>query len=349
MHLHHVRFLKDPNTKQQLELIIFNKKGENVLNGLLVSGSDWFPVVDGIPRILVGNLKSEFLKRHADFLFRFKKQIPKRFLNSLPDSVSLSSSERHQVKTGSSFSYEWKNIYVENSVEKSNYLHFLKPYLRENNMKGATILDAGCGSGRFTKQAASMQSQLIVGTDIGDTVEVAYQLSGHLKNVLIVQADIYSLPFGRIFNIVHSIGVLHHLPTPSDGFLSLANVAKTGGKVLIWVYNRRGNARALFLYEPLRIFTRLLPKSFLYKLCYIPAGIVHSINLITKKASDPPFGYYRQFPFNMKLNDAFDVLATPKSNYYYVEEIVSWFKRAGLKNIKAFEHPEAGITCIGTK
>jgi hypothetical protein len=60
-----------------------------------------------------------------------------------------------------------------------------------------------------------------------------------------------------------------------------------------------------------------------------------------------PFSYYANFPFNMKLNDAFDVLATPKSNYYYVEDIEKWFKKASLKRIRAFEHKEAGITCIG--
>jgi hypothetical protein len=49
----------------------------------------------------------------------------------------------------------------------------------------------------------------------------------------------------------------------------------------------------------------------------------------------------------MKLNDAFDVLATPKSNYYYSEEIEKWFSDSKLKNIKSYEHPEAGITCIG--
>ena len=60
-----------------------------------------------------------------------------------------------------------------------------------------------------------------------------------------------------------------------------------------------------------------------------------------------PFAYYANFPFNMKLNDAFDVLATPKSNYYFTSEIERWFKDANLTDIKSFEHPEAGITCIG--
>lgn len=349
MLLQHVRILKDPITKQELKLIAFSKKGNNIIDGLLVSSTDWYPVMGGIPRLLVGNLKLEFLQRHSDFFVRYKKQIPNKYLHSISNNVSLSSTELHQIKTGSSFSYEWKNIYIENSAEKSNYLHFLKPFLQEKSFKAKTILDAGCGSGRFIKQAASMQPKLVVGIDIGDTVEVAHKLSGHLSNVLVVQADIYSLPFSPIFDIVHSIGVLHHLPTPLTGFLSCAGVVKPRGQILIWVYNRRGNARALYFYEPLRKVTSLMPKNILFTLCYIPAGVVHFINLLTQKMSNPPFAYYRQFPFNMKLNDAFDVLATPKSNYYFVEDIKNWFKQAKLKHIRAYEHREAGITCIGTK
>ena len=49
----------------------------------------------------------------------------------------------------------------------------------------------------------------------------------------------------------------------------------------------------------------------------------------------------------MKLNDSFDVLATPKSNYHFFEEIEDWFKDARLTNIQSYEHPEAGITCLG--
>jgi SAM-dependent methyltransferase len=179
-----------------------------------------------------------------------------------------------------------------------------------------------------------------------------------IPNACIIQADIYSMPFPETFDIAYSIGVLHHLPRPKRGFLKLLKTIKAGGKFLIWVYNRRDNARAIYFYEPLRDILKKLPKPILFKLCYIPGLIVHFINLFGKfleiiglktLARKLPFAYYAHFPFNMKLNDAFDVLATPKSNYYYKEEIETWFKDGNLKNIKSFEHPEAGITCIGSR
>ena len=71
------------------------------------------------------------------------------------------------------------------------------------------------------------------------------------------------------------------------------------------------------------------------------------IYLNLKLVKKIPFSYYANFPFSMKLNDAFDVLATPKSNYYYVEEVNAWFKEAKLQSIQTYEHPEAGITAVG--
>jgi hypothetical protein len=127
------------------------------------------------------------------------------------------------------------------------------------------------------------------------------------------------------------------------GFSQLPQVLKRGGRMLIWVYNRRHNARALYFYEPLREIYQKLPKPFLFKLCYIPGFIVHAINALAlffkkigleKLAKALPFSYYANFPFNMKLNDAFDVLATPKSNYYYAEQIKEWFTDAHLTEVK---------------
>ncbi len=165
------------------------------------------------------------------------------------------------------------------------------------------------------------------------------------------------MPFKSQFDIAYSIGVLHHLPKPQEGFSRLPKVLKRGGIMAIWVYNRRNNKRAIYFYEPARDLLKGLPKPILYKFSYLPAIIAEGLNWITrlfnflglkKMAKIIPFSYYANFPFNMKLNDSFDIIATPKSNYYYVEEIEKWFQDAGLKNIKSYEHSEAGITCIGT-
>ena len=352
----YLKYLIDPVDGSSFDkLIIFKKNSEEIIDGVLCSNKNWYPIVGGIPRILVADQKIEILQRNRKFLERYGKKMPNNVVAEWKMAIkkikNLSKFEDHQRKTADSFAYEWKNIYKENNFEKQNYLHFIGPFLGEGDLKGKKIVDIGCGSGRFTKWPAMIGAEVVIGVDLGESVEAAYKLTKNFDNVCIVQGDIYNIPVNSIFDIAYSIGVLHHLPKPKEGFLSLLKVLKKGGKMLIWVYSRRNNNRALYFYEPLRAISRKIPKPILYKLCYIPALAVHLINWFTRffNIKNAIFSYYGNFSFNMKLNDAFDVLATPKSNYYYFEEIEKWFSEAKLKKIKSFEHPEAGITCVGEK
>lgn len=354
-------YLSDPESGEKFSLRSFRKENEHVIDGLLVANKSWYPIIGGIPRILVGSLRTVMLQTHQDFLAPHRNllgaTVVKDWQRAIDDIPDLDAFLAHQKKTAESFSFEWKHIYKENEYERQNFFHFLSPFVDESNLRGRSTIDIGCGSGRFTKWAALSGTDVSFGTDLGETVEVAYEMTKDLPNTCIVQADIYDMPFRHVFDVAYSIGVLHHLLKPQAGFSRLPKVLKRGGRILIWVYNRRGNARAIYLYEPLRALARSIPRPMLYRLCYLPASVVQLLNLVTvalnrvglpKVAKRMPFSYYANFPFNMKLNDAFDVLATPKSNYYYKVEVEGWFKKSGLEGIGSFEHPEAGITCIGT-
>lgn len=356
----HLPYISDPISGQSFELQILKEDGQHIEAGIIKNETTWYPIIGGIPRIMINELRENLLQTRYEFFQEYKDALPPHIKEEWQASIDrikdFDTFITHQKKTAESFAYEWKYIYKENNYEKQNFLHFLTPYLKENDLQGKLTLDIGCGSGRFTKWAALCGTEISFGSDLGESVEVAYAMTKDLPNVCIVQADIYAMPFKGVFDIAYSIGVLHHLPEPKNGFVTLPPVLKSGGRMLIWVYNRRNNARAIYFYEPLRDILKHLPKPILYKLCYIPGLAVHLINVLThilnwygfkKLAKKVPFSYYANFPFNMKLNDAFDVLATPKSNYYYVEQIRDWFETAKLNDIKAFEHPEAGITCTG--
>ncbi|HSX41727.1 MAG TPA: class I SAM-dependent methyltransferase [Candidatus Saccharimonadales bacterium] len=356
-----VTYLKDPITLQPLSLnAIFKEADGHIIDGVLTSKNSWYPIVNGVPRLLTNELKTTLLQTHQRFFTTYRRRLGEPIIKDWRAAISqiqdLDRFLKHQKKTAESFAYEWKYIYKENDYEKQNFFHFLSPFIKENDLRSKLTLDIGCGSGRFTKWAALSGAKVAFGSDLGETVEVAYEMTKTLPNACIIQADIYAMPFDNTFDLAYSIGVLHHLPQPQEGFARLPKVLKKTGRMLIWVYNRRGNGRAIYFYEPLRAVAKHLPKPLLFSLCYLPAAAVQLINYLTvllKKAGQAklanlvPFAYYANFPFNMKLNDAFDVLATPKSNYYLVEDVKKWFRGARLKEIRAFEHPEAGITCTG--
>lgn len=104
------------------------------------------------------------------------------------------------------------------------------------DLSGTIMLEAGCGAGTFTPFAAATGAT-VVSFDLSQGVEANYRRSGHLDNVLIVQADIFSIPVKKaIFDYVFCFGVIQHTPDPKAAFMSLATCLKAGGKIAVDVY-----------------------------------------------------------------------------------------------------------------
>jgi len=90
----------------------------------------------------------------------------------------------------------------------------------------------------------------------------------------------------------------------------------------------------------LRKFTVRMPRRMLYYICYIPASIYHSSNMLYHFFNDlgmkgiankMPFKNYARFPFMVKHADSYDLLGTPVNNYYSMEEVEKWLSDAKLK------------------
>ncbi len=358
MLLDHVDLLTDPLNNEKLDIKIFEQDWKHIIHGELFSTENSYPIVSWIPRLLIGELKKDLLQKKHVFFDLLKDRLSKRLRNEWSDAINdienLDKFMRHQKKTSESFAFERNHIYKENNFEEQNFLHFLWWYIDKNDIKDKIVLDIWCGSGRFVKMSALFGARVAIGVDLSEAVDFAYSLTKDFPNIFIVQWDIYNLPFFHNIQTAYSIGVLHHLPNPKAGFLAIAQkVIAKWGDILIRVYARKNNFRALYLYEPIRYITRHMNKYTLMLLCHIPAMIVQIINYLTQLISllwgkkiikHIPFYYYINFPYNMKHNDAFDVLATPKSNYYYTADIDSWFQEAKLHNIRWKYLEEAGIT-----
>lgn len=105
-----------------------------------------------------------------------------------------------------------------------------------------TILDAGCGLGRFTACACHLAPKaVVIGVDLSRGVDFGPQVVQHveeryLERCLFVQASIFALPFKPAFDLVFSFGVLHHTPLPKKAFHECLRLTTPGGTTLAWVY-----------------------------------------------------------------------------------------------------------------
>lgn len=183
-----------------------------------------------------------------------------------------------------SFSWEWNKHAktLVDSMTKTSLSHDMfteRTGLKTQDVVGKLILDAGCGTGRFLEVVNEMGGHG-VGIDLSYSVNEAQEL---LKDKsYIVQGDLMHLPFKpNSFDIVFSIGVLHHTPNARQAFSNLAKLVKPGGVLSVWVYSNDGWKLKVYnaMSSLYRQVTTRLPSKVLYRLCYgaIPLRYLHEL------------------------------------------------------------------------
>ena len=100
-------------------------------------------------------------------------------------------------------------------------------------LQGKTVLEAGCGAGRFSEIFLQAGAELY-SLDLSSAVDAARENCKHFSNHHICQASILAMPFSaESFDIVVCIGVVQHTPDPEETIAALAQMVKPGGKLFI--------------------------------------------------------------------------------------------------------------------
>lgn len=236
------------------------------------------------------------------------------------------------------------------------------------DLPGERILEAGCGSGRFTEQAARTGA-MVVAIDYSVAVEACYASNGRLPNVLVAQGDIYRLPARfDAFDKLFCFGVLQHTPNPEQAFLALPRHLKPGGRLAVDVYKRndtlRGYIGKLFGTKYfVRPFTRRQPPERLYRWvnAYVralwpAARVIHRIPRIGRWLNWRLLiaDYRGVYPLKEEhllewaILDTFDMLS-PRYDYpQTLATVQAWFARAGLEEVEV-HYGHNGIEGRGRK
>ncbi len=298
---------------KELSLVVGESSGKDIIKGFLnCECGKSFLVKDGIPRML------------------------KDYVESV------------KVETAKAFAFEWKSFSEIYQEYEAQFLDWISP-VSKDFFEGKLVLDAGCGTGRHAFFAVKYGAEVIA-VDLGDSVVVAKENTKTLKNVHVVQADIYQMPFkDKLFDYAYSIGVLHHLPSPQEGFNSIVSKIKRGGRVSAWVYGQENNFLLKFA-DPVRrfVFSKLPLKlnNFLASLITYsiwPVVKVYSLIDKTDLNKTPLVKLLPQYQFLVyfsKLNwrivhsIIFDQMLAPVAFYLRKDEFEKWFTEAKLKNVE---------------
>jgi len=109
--------------------------------------------------------------------------------------------------------------------------------LLKDEIKGKKLLDAGCGTGFFSKEAIKKGAK-VTSLDISDRLLKITKEKCKFKSK-IVKADILSLPFpNESFDIVLSTEVIEHTQNPRKAIFEFSRVLKKRGILVLTTPNK---------------------------------------------------------------------------------------------------------------
>ena len=262
-------------------------------------------------------------------------------IRGVPRFANPEKIDSDKAATAAGFGWQWQHFTQEDTRYAEQFLGWIAPVTPEF-FRDKIVLEGGCGKGRHTLLAARWGAKDVIGVDLSDAVETAFASTRELPNAHIIQADIYHLPLARQFDYAFSVGVLHHLPDPRGGFISLASKVKPGGHISAWVYGAENNEWITRLVNPVREkLTSRMNRRALLQLSKLPAACVY---LATKLVYGPmnsrknssalaqhlfyndylaaiaPFGWREQHTI------VFDHLVAPTAFYIARDDFEGWWR-----------------------
>jgi SAM-dependent methyltransferase len=268
-------------------------------------------------------------------------------LRGVPRFASMSEVEKDKAATAENFGWQWRHFTQADELYSEQFLGWIAP-VQPEFFKDKIVLEGGCGKARHTQLAAMWGAREVIGIDLSEAVETAFANTRYLDNVHVIQADIYHLPLAKVFDYAFSIGVLHHLPDPRGGFLSLASKVKKGGHLSAWVYGAENNEWLVKWVNPVRervtskmskrglLTTSTLPTFFVYAATKLVYGLNRSA-FGAKVAQRLPYNDYlnaiSRFGWREQHTIVFDHLVAPTSHYIIREEFENWWQQVGATDV----------------
>lgn len=268
------------------------------------------------------------------YCVRIQNGVP-RFVEVPDDAIAR--------RTQASFGYEWTHFSNWSDSGATNFAQYFEG-VDFDALRGARVLDAGCGMGRHARMVAGRVAHVIA-VDFSSAIDQAARNTRDLANVDCVQADICALPLADgAFDFVYSMGVLHHLRDTADALTRLVRKARTGGRVRIYLYWKHRGLKGLMLkcVDVARIVTTRLPHRILRMLCWVVSGalmvgLILPYRILTRLGlhwhERLPLFLYARYPFTILYNDQFDRFSAPLEQRFDKDEVRSLLEHAGLRDV----------------
>jgi SAM-dependent methyltransferase len=251
-----------------------------------------------------------------------------------------------------SFGFQWHRYaktQLDNEEVRESERHFIqRTGLGPGDLKGKVVLDVGCGMGRFAEVATRWGAR-VVGIDLSAAAEVAARNLAD-RDFVAFQADVFALPFAPgSFDVIYSIGVLHHTPDCERAVKALPQYLKPDGILAVWLYSSYNKwYRFSDIYR--KVSTRVSPRK-LHGFLSVAVPVINGVDggLRTLPLIGRPLSGIVRYLFPVNRNpqrswrvlDTFDWYSPTYQSKHTYEQVFRWFESCGLDDLHVGEVPIA--------
>jgi SAM-dependent methyltransferase len=261
-------------------------------------------------------------------------------------------------KTVAGFGEEWSRFTQQelSDSERTELFHKFFPLI-DWSRKFNKALDFGCGSGRWDILVAPLVGELVAADASPEALAVA---RGNVQapNVSFVECTPETLPFpDGYFDLICSIGVLHHVPDTQGALHSLTKKLSSGGTLLLYLYYAFDNRPAWFrgLWKASDLLRRVISKLPLWAryaisqviACFIYWPLARIARYVTVPDSWP-LKFYANRSFYYMRTDALDRFGTRLEKRFTRTQIQRMLESVGLADIR-FSTSDPFWVCVANK
>ena len=361
-----------PQRNQALTLCSFEMEGDHVVEGVLrVSDGMWYPILQGVPCFLTGELRPDL------------KGFSSRHNLDAPAGIAGRSDVGDQARTNQTFSDKWRR-FKRYGFEPAHREFLFEWYckklgvpdldaLRAFYRDRERVLEVGPGSGFNTRFIAENCRGSVFALDISDAAFTTYENTRDLVNCTVLQADLMDSPFyDEAFDLIIADGVLHHTPSTRDAVAALYRKVRPGGEFFFYVYRKMGAVRQYSDRHIRERFTKFSPEE-----CYTACEAITELGrelsrlnaTIVLERPIPALGIpagthnvQRLIYYNFLKcfwNEAFDFETNNMVNFDWYhphnawqhdeEEVVGWLRELAVKQYSINDANPNGISVLLTK
>lgn len=234
------------------------------------------------------------------------------------------------------------------------FADIIAPFLTLDDIKDRKCADIGSGTGRIVLMMLAAGAGSVTAIEPSRAYDVLVRNTAQAgERVRCLNVTGEAIPKDD-FDIVLSIGVLHHIPDPAPVVRAAFESLRPGGQMLVWLYGREGSRAYQSIFLPARLVTRNLPvvvnellSWMLYPVVLIYAALTRMLPALP--LSDYLANVYMRFPPAERRLVILDQINPRWAKYYSREEAEALLCDAGFRNVRLHHRHGYSWTVCGTK